>query len=376
MSEIYVPYQDPTTGWYYRNYMDEGDYGLGTMHSPMVAGADCPDNAIYLSPVMANPAGGADVLTDRICIFERPTGDATWRHYDLVSEALDARPNVELIVRFVATVGNYDYLFDWVFDNKGQITYRLGASGLDAVKGVKAQSLSDPAASTDTRYGPLIAPGLAGINHDHFFSIRLDIDVDGQKNRFVRDKLVPERLDGDSKRRSIWVTERDVARTDSEARYRLSFDKPSLWRVESSTRKSALGYATSYALKPAGNARPLVDEDDTALMRAQFANYHLWVTPFSADEQWAGGHYSNQSSPGKGLPEWTKDGRDIEDADIVLWYTLGFHHIPSSEDWPVYNLGWNSLTLRPYNFFDANPAMDLPEGAGSGTTDQESTVGN
>ena len=375
VSEIYVPYQDPTTGWYYRNYMDEGDYGLGTTHSPLVAGADCPDNAIYLSPVMANPAGGADELTNRICIFERPTGDVTWRHYDLVSEALDARPNVELVVRFIATVGNYDYLFDWVFDNKGQITYRLGASGLDAVKGVKAQSLSDPGASADTRYGPLIAPGLAGINHDHFFSIRLDIDVDGPTNRFVRDKLVPKRLDDDSERRSIWMTERDVARTDSEAKYRLSFDKPSLWRVESSARKSALGYATSYALKPAGNARPLVDEDDTALTRAQFVNFHLWVTPYSADELWAGGRYSNQSLPGSGLPDWTKDSRDIEDADIVLWYTLGFHHIPSSEDWPVYNLGWNSLTLRPYNFFDTNPAMDLPEAAGKGATKVDATIG-
>jgi len=44
----------------------------------------------------------------------------------------------------------------------------------------------------------------------------------------------------------------------------------------------------------------------------------------------------------------------------VLWYTLGFHHVPSAEDWPVYNLGWNSVTLKPYNFFDENPAMDLP----------------
>jgi primary-amine oxidase len=347
--------------------MDEGDYGLGSMHSPLVPGADCPENAIYLSPIMANPAGGADELTDRICIFERPTGDATWRHYDFVSEALDARPNVEMVVRFIATVGNYDYLFDWVFDNKGQLTYRLGASGLDAVKGVRSQSLSGPDAESDTRYGPLIAPGLAGINHDHFFSIRLDMDVDGPINRFVRDKLVPMRLPDDSHRRSIWTTQRDVAGTDTEAKYRLSYEKPSLWRVESSGQKSALGYATSYALKPAGNARPLVDEDDTALQRAQFVNYHLWVTPYAADELWAGGHYSNQSSPGAGLPAWTQDDRNVEDADIVLWYTIGFHHVPSSEDWPVYNLGWNSVTLRPYNFFDENPAMDLPE-----ATNQES----
>jgi len=360
ISEIYVPYQDPSESWYYRNYMDEGDYGLGTTHSPLIAGVDCPQNSIYMTPVMANSAGGADELSNRVCLFERPTGDGTWRHYDLLTEDLNGRPNVELIVRFIATIGNYDYLIDWVFDNKGQMTYRLGASGLDAVKGVQAQSLDDPSAKDDTEYGQLIAPGLAGINHDHFFSIRLDIDVDGTQNRFVRDQLVPERQPKGSPRQSIWKTQRNVATTDSEAKFRLSYEKPSLWRVESSEARNYLGYSTSFAFRHGGNASPLVDEDDGALIRAQFANYHLWVTPFDAKELWAGGHYSNQSLPGQGLPAWTKNGRDIEDTDIVLWYTIGFHHVPSAEDWPVYNLGWNGVTLRPYNFFDQNPALDLP----------------
>ena len=364
LSEIYVPYQDSTEGWYYRNYMDEGDYGLGTTHSPLVPGADCPKNAIYKTPVMANPAGGADKLDDRICLFELPTGNATWRHYDILTGDLNARPNVELVVRFIATVGNYDYVFDWVFDNKGQLTYRLGASGLDAVKGVESQSLDDKSADTDTEFGPLIAPGLAGIQHDHFFSLRLDVDIDGRANRFVRDKLMVRRQPSDSMRKSIWQIEREVAQTDSNAKFRLSFDNPSLWRVENATRENHLGYATSFALKPGANARPLVDADDPPLERAQFVNHHLWVTPYRDDELWAGGHYSNQSAAGKGLPEWTSENRNIEDTDIVIWYTLGFHHVPSTEDWPVYSLGSNSITLRPYNFFDQNPAMDLPEATG------------
>jgi len=370
VSEIFVPYQDTTEGWYYRNYMDEGDYGLGTTHSPLIAGVDCSSNAIYMTPVMANTAGGADELTNRICLFERPTGDGTWRHYDLFTQDLDGRPNVELVVRFIATVGNYDYLFDWILDNKGQLTYRLGASGLNAVKGVTSGSIDDANAKSETEFGPLIAPGLAGIQHDHFFSIRLDLDVDGTRNRFVRDKLVVKSQPAGSKRSSIWQIERDVAKTDTEAKYRLSYEKPSLWRVESSVKKNYLGYSTSFALKTRGNARPLVDEADSPLKRAQFVNYHLWVTPFNADENWAAGHYSNQSKPGQGLPAWTANKRDILDEDIVLWYTLGFHHIPSTEDWPVYNLGWNGVTLRPYNFFDENPAMDLPE-AGPQTSTKE-----
>lgn len=363
LAEIFVPYQDPTEGWYYRNYMDEGDYGMGTMAVPLVAGADCPASSLFVSPVMANAAGGADVLENRICIFERTTGQPVWRHYDFVTSVTETRPAIELVVRYIAAVGNYDYAFDWILGQNGNLTFRGGASGIDAVKGVAAHSLADETAAADTAWGPLIAPGRAGINHDHFFSVRLDLDVDGPANSFVRDRLVPTRLPAHSSRRSVWRVQSETAKTDTEARYRLDFQRPSLWRVINPHVTNSLGYPTSYAVQAAGNALPLVDEDDAPLSRALFATYHLWVTPYSRAERYAAGRFPNQSTPGQGLPRWTADQRPIEDTDIVLWYTLGFHHVPSAEDWPVYNLGWHSVTLRPYNFFDRNPALDVPPAA-------------
>jgi primary-amine oxidase len=153
LSEIFVPYQDTTSGWYYRNYMDEGDFGFGTMGSELVPGADCPASASFLPVILPNPAGGADTLDNRICIFERSPGEPVWRHYDLITQALESRPAVELVVRFIATVGNYDYALDWIFDQKGNITFRGGATGIDGVKGVAAQTLSDKSAAADTAYG-------------------------------------------------------------------------------------------------------------------------------------------------------------------------------------------------------------------------------
>ena len=360
MAEIFVPYQDPTVGWYFRNYMDQGEYGLGATASRLERGCDCPASATFLSPVMSNAGGGADTLEDRVCIFERTTGDPLWRHYDFVTEALESRPALELVVRYIATVGNYDYAFDWIFDQGGRLTFRGGATGIDGVKGVRAQHLSDPTAKEDTEWGPLIAPGRAGINHDHFFSIRLDLDVDGVGNNFVREALVPETLPAASPRRSVWRIRSQVAKIDSAAKYRLRYDRPALWRVVNPHKKNALGYPVSYALRTSGNALPVVAPEDPPLSRAGFANYHLWVTPYRPGERFAAGRYPNQSQPGQGLPAWTSHQRDIEDEDLVLWYTLGFHHVPSAEDWPVYNLAWHSLTLRPYNFFDQNPALDVP----------------
>jgi primary-amine oxidase len=50
----------------------------------------------------------------------------------------------------------------------------------------------------------------------------------------------------------------------------------------------------------------------------------------------------------------------------VLWYTLGSHHIPRPEDWPVMPVERASLTLRPFGFFDANPALNMPPPHGGG----------
>ena len=360
LSEIFVPYQDPTEGWYYRNYMDEGDYGFGTMASALVPGADCPASAIYLSPVMSNVAGGADVLDKRVCIFEIAPGEPAWRHYDFITGALESRPAIELIVRYIATVGNYDYVLDWAFDQKGNITYRAGATGIDSVKGVAAQKVGDPTAAQDTAYGSLISPGRVGINHDHFLSLRLDLDVDGTANMFARNLLVPEKLPAQAHRRtSIWTTKEVAAKTDTEAKFRLSYERPAMWHVMNMSRKNATGYPVGYMIHPRGNALMVMDPDDPAASRAQFTNYHLWVTPYAPEERYAGGDYPNQSEPGQGLPAWTSHSRDIQNQDLVLWYTMGFHHVPSSEDWPVYNLGWHAVTLTPYNFFDRNPALDV-----------------
>lgn len=360
LSEIFVPYQDPTEGWYFRNYMDEGDYGFGTMGSVLEPGADCPASATFFSPVMSNAAGGVDTLDNRVCIFERSSGEPVWRHYDFITQALESRPSIELVVRYIATVGNYDYVLDWVFDQKGNITYRGGATGIDSVKGVKAQNLNEESAAEDTAWGPLISPGRAGINHDHFLSVRLDLDIDGPQNTFMRNPLVPEKLPAESSRRSVWRVKEEAAKTDSHARFRLSYEHPAMWHVMNIHKTNAMGYPVAYMIHSEGNALPLVDIDDPPLSRAMFANYHLWVTPYANDERYAAGDYPNQSLPGQGLPSWTANNRNIDDTDIVLWYTMGFHHVPSSEDWPVYNLGWHSFTLRPFNFFDRNPAMDVP----------------
>ena len=79
----------------------------------------------------------------------------------------------------------------------------VGATGILEVKAVSdkradtAQSASmvgkDPQGN-EVQFGQLIAPGISAVDHDHYFSYRLDLDVDGVNNSMMVDKLVPYEL--------------------------------------------------------------------------------------------------------------------------------------------------------------------------------------
>lgn len=360
LSEVFVPYMDAAETWYYRTYMDVGEYGFGLLSTPLIPGIDCPTTAALISPILADDEGNPFTAQDAVCVFERSQGNPIWRHSEVVNQTYEGRPQTDLVVRMISTIGNYDYVLDWIFTQAGEIKVMVGATGIDAVKGVLAQTVSDPTAIDDTAYGALVAPGLMAPNHDHFFSFRLDLDVDGQANRFVKDMIETQELPDDHPRRSLWTVDSVAIPTDSEAKLTLSYRHPSRWRVVSSEVKNHVGNSTSYQIAPMGNQTNLLLPEDYPNRRAAFVNHHLWVTPYKPNEIYAAGKYPNQSKGGDGLPEWTSHRRSLLDTDLVAWNTLGFHHAPVSEDWPILPTTWHGFVLKPVNFFDRNPALDIP----------------
>jgi primary-amine oxidase len=369
LSEIFVPYMDPSAGWYTRNFLDAGEYTVGGLLKPLIRGVDCPDYATYTNVVVVRDDGRPRDVPDVICIFERYAADMSWRH---ASDMPEGRPKRDLVVRSAAVLGNYDYVFDWVFQQDGSIRIATGATGIAEAKPVTPRDALIAAATNGNgngsggsavradRYGRFVDEHIVAVNHDHYFSYRLDVDVDGSVNTVIKDVLRTERLPDGHPRRSVWVMDGTPLRTESAARLKMDMHSPALWRVLSQNERNRNGYATSYQLVPGMSVETLLSEDDWPRQRAGFIDYHLWVTPYRADERYAAGMYPTLSEPGDGLPRWTRADRRIDNTDIVLWYTAGMHHVVRAEDWPVMPVVWNSFELRPFDFFGGNPALRAP----------------
>jgi primary-amine oxidase len=358
LSEMFVPYMDPDKAWYYRSFFDAGEFtdGFSTSLEP---GADCPANSVYFQQVYANEQGIPVRVPRAACLFEQDPGGFVWRHSGLTG-IVESRRERNLVLRTIGTVGNYDYALDWIFRQDGSIKVALGATGLDNVKGVSARTVDDDHDGQAGAYGRLIAENTVGVNHDHYFCFRLDFDIDGEANSFVKDVLNVKRLPPESLRKSVWVPETMVAKTEQQAQLRMEMERPSIWRVVNPKVRNPLGYPVGYQIMPGDNAMSLLLPEDYPQRRAGFTNFQLWVTRYNEDERYAAGLYPMQNKGGDGLPAWTKGNRPIENTDIVVWYTMGLHHVPHSEDWPVMPTMWLGFELRPYNFFAHNAALDLP----------------
>jgi len=360
LSELFVPYMDPADGWATRVFSDAGEFFNGGILKPLREGTDCPATAVYLDGLVANGSGTPVLRPHLACLYEVLGTGPAWRHAE--GGEVWGRPSRTLVLRSAAVLGNYDYLLDWRFEQDGSIRVAAGATGIIETKGVAAAKAegSDHSHTGAEEYGHLVGENLVGVNHDHFFSFRLDLDVDGADNSFVVHQLQQKRLPPETHRKSIWVVEPFTAHTEKDAMMDIHLDRPAMWIFENPTVHGPLGHPTGYEIMAGQTAASLLDPDDGAQRVGAFSTHQLWVTPYSPDERYASGVYPTAGRGNDGLATWTKANRAIENTDIVAWYTLGFHHMPRSEDWPVMPVMWHDFVIRPFDFFPSNPVLTLP----------------
>ncbi|MEL7144262.1 MAG: primary-amine oxidase [Cyanobacteria bacterium J06573_11] len=350
LAEMTVPYGDPAPHHYRKNAFDVGEYGIGSLANSLTLGCDCLGEIYYFDGFITNSRGDVAKIENAICLHEEDFG-ILWKHMDWRTEQTEVRRSRRLVISFIATVGNYEYGFYWYFYQDGTIQYEVKLTGVVSTAAIQAGEVP--------KYGTLVAPQLNAPIHQHIFNVRMDMCVDGNQNSVYEVDIVPEEDDSNPYGNAFYAKS-TLLPTEKAAQRQIDPMKGRYWKVVNPAKTNAMGYPTAYKLMPGENTLPMAHPSASVSKRAAYMSQHLWVTPFHEDEKYPAGDYPNQNPGGAGLPHWTQSDRPIENTDIVVWYTFAHSHSPRAEDWPVMPMATIGFMLKPLNFFDENPANDVP----------------
>src|SRR3954469_3740240 len=358
IAEMVVPYADPSPVRSWQNYFDTGEYLVGRYANTLELGCDCLGDITYLDAVLSDERGEPRVLPNAVCIHEEDFG-ILWKHSDIWSGSAQTRRQRRLVVSFFTTVGNYDYGFYWYLYLDGTIGFEVKATGV-------VFTSAYPGAGYP--YASQLAPGLGAPYHQHLFSARLDMLVDGPTNTVEELDFVRVPTGPDNPRGNAFAQRRTTLSRESTAQRMADQGVGRIWHISNPESRNRVGEPVAYALLPEGQPALLADPDSSIHRRATFATKHLWVTAYDPAERYAAGDFVNQHRGGAGLPEYAAADRDLEGADVVVWHTFGLTHVPRPEDWPIMPVDHTGFRLKPVGFFHRNPPLDVPPNAGAHCT--------
>ncbi len=262
--EMVVPYGDPKFR-YWQAYFDTGEYLVGKWANSLELGCDCLGEIAYLDATVTDEGGQPRTIDNAICIHEEDFG-ILWKHTDIFNGSAQSRRQRRLVVSYFTTVGNYDYGFYWYFYLDGTIECEIKATGV---------LFTSAYPGGEHPYSTEVAPGLAAPFHQHLFSARLDMTVDGLANAVEEVDVSGLPIGpGNPYGNAIAATVTRLTR-ESQAGRRADGSRGRTWRILSTEHANRFGRPTSYTLYPESAPVLLADPDSPLAARAGFAANHL-----------------------------------------------------------------------------------------------------
>ncbi|PFX27819.1 amiloride-sensitive amine oxidase [copper-containing]-like [Stylophora pistillata] len=348
------------TGYYpapsWNNFLD-GGWGMGAYSMELVRGVDCPYSATFFD--LVHMYEKPTTVRNAVCVFELNTGTPLRRHYDNNFyngyNFYGGMANQVLVLRSVATLYNYDYVFDFLFYQNGVIEVKMSASGY--VYGAFYDSNMDPYAY------PLHKDFTSG-THDHLINYKVDLDIGGRTNSFETIEIGIENITErwfPNRRRVQKVLKRNVRKTEIDAAYKFDFDRPMYLNFFNDDETNRMGVKKGYRIQLDNMLKQLYPEDWMITPMMSWSLYQMAVTKYKENETQSSSIY-NQHSPTNSQLDFRKylmDDDPIVNQDLVSWVTIGAMHVPHSEDLPNTATAANSASffIRPFNYFDEDPSI-------------------
>ena len=296
LSEMVVPYGDPTAGWFFRNSFDVGELGLGVDGQSAARRRGLP-RELHRASTPWWPTAPANRASFR----------APWRS----TNAMAASPGSTTTTRAARA--------SWCSPTGASRAITNTASTGFSTRTARWKCACGSPASWPPRAWPTARTthtatwwrrNLAAPHHQHFFVFRLDMDVDGPPNRVMEMNSVAMPAGPANPYGGGFTMQETPLRTEREAQRQLNLASSRRWMVESATATNSLGHPTGYLLMPGENSRALraarfVGAQTRRLPQRACLGDALSATPNAMPR----GDYPNQSQGGDGLPKWTAANR-------------------------------------------------------------------
>ncbi|KAF1380161.1 hypothetical protein PFLUV_G00183720 [Perca fluviatilis] len=354
VQEAMSVYGSVTPGMILTKFLD-ASIGIGRFAHELVRGVDCPHEATYVDTHRYIDVSVPVRYRNSICVFEHNMGQPLRRHFaDFFSNSYGGMVNSALVFRTITAIGNYDYMWDFIFYQSGSVEAKVHATGY-----ISSSYLVDGS----LKYGHQVAENVLGNIHTHFINFKVDLDVLGVNNFFQTKDMEYVNVSlpwmPDHYAMVPQLVEKQL-KTEQEAALRYDTKTPRYLHI-ASNKTNRWGHHRSYRLQVFSFTGDHLPESQAEERAMSWARYKVAITKHKDLEQFSSSLYNQNNiwNPAVDFSKYIKDNENIEDEDLVAWVTTGFLHIPHSEDIPntvtVGNGG--GVLLRPHNYFDEDPSI-------------------
>ena len=317
LSDMNIPYADPRHPLHKKSAFDLGDAGAGIMANNLKLGCDCLGSIHYISATLADDQGEPIDMPNVVCVHEQD-GGIGWKHTNYRTGRAALVRNRELIVQSILTVANYEYILAFLFNQAGELTYEVRATGI-----VSTQPIDE---GIEVPWGTVVHPGVLAAHHQHIFSFRVDPMIDGFRNRLVYEEAHAMPRSDFNPHGTGYIAKETIIETSGG--YDVDYETNRTFKIQNAQVHNPInGKPVAYKIQAPAFQKILADTESFNYKRAEFADKNIYVVKHRDGELYAGGRYTNQSRGGHGVRNWAARKENIVDEDLVVYVQFGINHV-------------------------------------------------